>query len=250
MKKNLIRHRKRPVIAAAVAATVLIVWAGLAADAKQDKEPTMVDPGAASTQDKPGQPPSDAIVLFNGRDLAKWRQGKDAEPKWVVKDDTLLVTQTGNIFTREEFGDCQLHVEWSAPTPPKGDGQGRGNSGVYLQGRYEVQVLDSWNNKTYFNGQAGAIYTVAPPLVNPIRKPGEWNMYDIIFRAPKAGPEGKGIVPGSLTVFFNGVLVQDHVAIKNATVAAAFSGPVEKGPLMLQDHSNPVRYRNIWIRPL
>jgi len=225
-------------------------WPSLAAEGASAKEPVMVDPGSASTQEKAGQPPSDAIVLFAGQDLSKWRQGKDSVPKWIVKDDTLLVTQTGNIFTREEFGDCQLHVEWSAPTPPKGEGQGRGNSGVYLQGRYEIQVLDSWNNKTYFNGQAGAIYTVSAPLVNPIRKPGEWNIYDIVFHAPKAGPDGRGVIPGTFTVFFNGVLVQDHVAIRDATVAAAFSGPVAKGPLMLQDHSNPVRYRNIWIRPL
>jgi hypothetical protein len=153
-------------------------------------------------------------------------------------------------MTKEEFGDAQVHVEWAAPTDVKGSGQERGNSGVYLQGRYEIQVLDSYDNKTYFDGQAGAFYGNFPPLVNPCRKPGEWQTYDIIFHAPKPTADGKGIEPGSFTVLFNGVLVLDHAPVKAPSTAAAFKGAVQQGPLMLQDHGCAVRYRNIWIRPL
>ncbi len=218
--------------------------AAMAAGPSSEKEPPRVEPGAGTAA------PSDAIVLFDGRDLSKWRDAKGGPARWTIEGGAAVVNRTGNIFTREEFGDCQLHLEWASPTVVQGEGQGRGNSGVYFQGRYEVQVLDSYNNKTYFNGQAGAVYGIAAPLVNPIRKPGEWNTYDIIFRTPKPGPDGKGVVPGSLTVFFNGVLIQDHVAIGASTVAAAFSGATPKGPLMLQDHGSAVRYRNIWLRAL
>jgi hypothetical protein len=198
----------------------------------------------------PGPPPSDAIVLFDGKDLSQWRGEKNAEAKWEVKDGVATVNGTGSILTKQEFGDCQLHVEWAAPAKVEGSDQGRGNSGVYLQGRYEIQVLDSYNNKTYPNGQAGAFYGVAAPLVNASRKPGEWQAYDIIFHSPKKTAEGK-VEPGSFTVLHNGVLVQDHVAVKgDATTAAKFSGVTPKGPLILQDHGNPVRYRNIWIREL
>lgn len=215
-----------------------------AADAAPSaKEPPVIQAGPV------GGPPSDAIVLFDGTDFSKWR-GASGDVKWSLGNGTMVVTKTGNIMTRDEFGDCQLHVEWSAPTEVKGDGQERGNSGIYLQGRYEIQVLDSHNNKTYFDGQAGAFYGNSAPLANPIRKPGEWNTYDIIFHAPRPGPNGKDVVPGSFTVLFNGVLVQDHVPVKGSTTAAAFSGAVPKGPLVLQDHGCPVRYRNIWIRPL
>ncbi len=162
----------------------------------------------------------------------------------------MVVNGTGSLITKQEFADVQLHVEWAAPSVVQGEGQGRGNSGVYLQGRYEVQVLDSYNNKTYFNGQAGSFYGNNAPLVNASRKPGEWQSYDIIFHTPKATPDGK-VQPGSLTVLHNGVLVQDHVPVKGgATTAAKLSGVSPKGPLILQDHGNPVRYRNIWIRPL
>jgi hypothetical protein len=160
------------------------------------------------------------------------------------------VNGTGGIMTKEEFGDCQLHIEWATPSEVKGEGQGRGNSGVYLQGRYEIQVLDSYTNKTYFNGQAGAFYLHNAPLVNASRPPGEWQAYDIIFHPPKPGADGK-TVPGSFTVLHNGVLIQDHIPVKgDSTTAAKFSGVTPKGPLFLQDHGNPVRYRNIWIRPL
>lgn len=219
-----------------------IVLAVFAADNKSGKEPAVVDPGP---------PPSDAIVLFDGRDLAQWKAQNGGEPKWkLLGDGTMEVTGGGSIMTKEEFGDCQLHIEWATPSVVKGDGQGRGNSGVYLQGRYEIQVLDSYNNKTYPNGQAGAFYLNFAPLVNASRKPGEWQSYDIIFHAPKQGEDGKAI-PGSFTVLHNGVLVQDHVPVKgNATTAALFKGLTPKGPLVLQDHGNPVRYRNIWLRKL
>jgi hypothetical protein len=215
-----------------------------AAENKKENEPPIINPGPV------GGPPSDAVILFSAKDLSAWRNEQGGEAKWVVTNGYVQVNGTGSILTKEEFGDCQLHVEWATPSEVKGDGQGRGNSGVYLQGRYEIQVLDSYNNKTYFNGQAGAFYSVAAPLVNASRPPGEWQSYDIIFRAPKNGADGS-LAPGYFTVLHNGVLVQDHTPVKGeATTAAKFSGAVPKGPLVLQDHGNPVRYRNIWLRKL
>jgi hypothetical protein len=233
------RYQKTIIVAAL---TACILTTASAQD--KDKEPPVIQAGVA------GSPPSDAIVLFDGKELSAFRAENGSAPKWNVKEGYAEVNGTGNIFTRQEFGDVQLHIEWAAPAEAVGEGQGRGNSGVYFQGRYEIQVLDSYNNKTYFDGQAGAFYGNFPPLVNPARKPGEWQTYDIIFRTPKLGTDGKQIIPGSLTVFFNGVLVQDHVPVKSATTAAAFKDVTPKAPLMLQDHGNPVRYRNIWIRPL
>jgi hypothetical protein len=208
------------------------------------QEPVAVDPGP------PGGPPADAILLFDGRDLSQWRGERSPEPRWTLAAGCVETTPTGGIFTKQEFGDCQLHVEWASPTQVKGDGQGRGNSGVYLQGRYEIQVLDSYHNPTYPNGQAGAFYGHNPPLVNACRKPGEWQAYDIIFHAPKAKPDGT-VQPGSFTVLHNGVLIQDHIPVDGQpTTAAPLQGLAAKAPLFLQDHGNPVRYRNIWIRPL
>ena len=208
------------------------------------KEPPVIDPGPS------GGPPSDALVLFDGKDLAKWKAEDGGAPKWKVAGGVATVNGTGSIVTKEEFGDCQLHVEWAAPAEVSGEDQGRGNSGVYLQGRYEIQVLDSFNNKTYFDGQAGAFYGNNPPLVNACRKPGEWQTYDIIFHPPKVSAEGK-VQTGSFTVLHNGVLIQDHIPVKGeATTAAKFQGTTPKGPLVLQDHGNAVRYRNLWIRPL
>lgn len=207
-----------------------------------DKEPPVITPGSNGT------PPSDAIVLFNGKDLSAWKSENGAAANWKVEQGHAEV-RAGSIVTREEFGAIQLHIEWASPAEVKGEGQGRGNSGVYLQGRYEIQVLDSYQNKTYFNGQAGSFYGHQPPLVNASRKPGEWQSYDIVFHPPHTS-DGK-TVPGSVTVFHNGVLVQDHTPISGeATTAASFSGVTPKGPLLLQDHGNPVRYRNIWIRKL
>jgi hypothetical protein len=167
-----------------------------------------------------------------------------------VKDGAVTINGTGSIRTKEEFCDVQVHVEWATPSQVKGESQGRGNSGVYLMGRYEIQVLDSYENKTYPNGQAAAFYLNSVPLVNASRKPGEWQTYEIVFHAPKKSGDG-AIAPGSFTVFHNGVLVQDHIPVKReATTAAAYKGFSEKGPLLLQDHNNPVRFRNIWIRKL
>jgi hypothetical protein len=209
-----------------------------------EPEPPVVTPGQGTA------PPSDAIALFSGADLSNWRSMNGEAAKWDVKDGYALVNGTGSIRTKDEYADVQVHVEWAAPSEVKGEGQGRGNSGVYLQGRYEIQVLDSYQNKTYFNGQAGAFYGNFGPLVNAVRKPGEWQSYDIIFHPPKKA-EGGQISPGSFTVLLNGILVQDHVPVKGgATTAAAYQDVAEKGPLVLQDHGNPVRFRNIWIRPI
>jgi hypothetical protein len=209
-----------------------------------ETEPSIVTPGQGN------QPPSDAIVLFSGADLGKWSSMNGGPAKWEVKDGVVQVNGTGSIRTKDEFADMQLHVEWAAPSEVKGEGQGRGNSGVYLQGRYEIQVLDSYQNKTYFNGQAASFYGNFAPLVNASRKPGEWQAYDIIFHPPRKSQDGP-VIAGSLTVLHNGVLVQDHVPVKGgATTAAAYKEIAEKGPLLLQDHGNPVRFRNIWVRPL
>jgi hypothetical protein len=209
-----------------------------------ETEPPIITPGKGT------EPPSDAIVLFAGKDLGQWTSMDGSPAKWEVKDGYVQVNGTGSIRTKEEFGDVQLHVEWATPSEVKGEGQGRGNSGVYLEGRYEIQVLDSYNNKTYFNGQAGSFYGNFAPLVNASRKPGEWQTYDIIFHTPKKGENGQ-VVPRSFTVLHNGVLVQDHIPVKGgATTAAAYNDVAEKAPLVLQDHGNPVRFRNIWIREL
>jgi len=218
------------------------VIVALAADSA--REPVAVVAGAA------GGPPSDAVVLFDGKDLSKWRGEKGGAAQWVVAGGCATVNGTGSIFTKEEFGDVQLHLEWASPEKVEGEGQGRGNSGVYFQGRYEIQVLDCYNNKTYFDGMTGAFYSNFAPLVNACRKPGEWQSYDIVFHAPKPAADGKSVEAGSLTVFLNGILVQDHVPVKGSTTAAAFTGAVTKAPLMLQDHGNPVRYRNVWLRRL
>lgn len=209
----------------------------------QDPEPPVVDPGPI------GGPPSDAIVIFNGKDLSGFKGLDNAEPKWKLGDGFMETTQTGGLMTKQEFGDCQIHIEWASPSHVEGDGQGRGNSGVYVMGRYEIQVLDSYNNKTYPNGQAGAFYGHNAPLVNVCRKPGEWQSYDIVFHTPKEA-DGK-VQPGSFTVFQNGVLIQDHIPVPAEGTAGA---PIEKlsatGPIYLQDHGNPVRYRNMWVRKL
>ncbi|HKV73392.1 MAG TPA: DUF1080 domain-containing protein [Gemmatimonadales bacterium] len=212
-------------------------------------QPALVTPGA-----KLGDAPSDAIILFDGKNLDAWSTDSGKKAPWLLKDGYMEVAPgTGSIQTRQGFGDCQLHVEWSSPVPATGEGQERGNSGVYLMGQYEVQVLDSYDNKTYPDGQAGALFGQYPPLVNPARKPGEWESYDIIFHAPRFDASGKVTSPARVTVLFNGILVQDDVALTGPT-AYQRRPPYVKGadklPLALQDHEMRVRYRNIWIRNL
>jgi hypothetical protein len=217
-------------------------------------QPRLVEAGTCGTQERPGRPPSDAIVLFDGENTSQWI-GRDGGPiQWKVRDGAMeTVFRTGNIQTKEHFGDCQLHIEWASPSKVEGDSQGRGNSGVFLMGKYEIQVLDSYDNRTYADGHAGAIYGQYPPLVNASRKPGEWQTYDIFFVAPRF--EGVNLVsPAYVTVVHNGVLVHHHQAVMGPTghrIAASYDAPHgPEGPLMLQDHRNPVRFRNIWIRPL
>ena len=215
--------------------------------------PPVITPGTFSTPDVPGKPPSDAVVLFDGKNLDAWRTDKGEPAKWKVENGYLeVVPGAGDIFTRAEFGDSQLHIEWRAPSPPKGDSQGRGNSGIFLMGLYETQVLDCYHNLTYADGQAGAVYGQSPPLVNACRPPGEWQTYDIVYTAPRF-KDGKIDVPGFVTTFHNGVLVQNHTQILGATEHRAVPKLVVHGPkasLKLQDHHDPVRFRNIWIRPL
>jgi hypothetical protein len=216
--------------------------------------PAVVDPGTFSSQDMPGRPPSDANVLFDGKDLSKWQHANKSAAKWkVVNGYAEVVAETGNIQTKQEFGDFQLHVEFTEPVPPVGDSQERGNSGVYLQGLYEVQVLDSYNNKTYADGQAAAMYGQYPPQVNASRAPGQWQEYDIVFHAPKFDAANKLLKPARVTVFHNGLLVQDDVELTGPTEHHArppYKPGVVRGPVALQDHGNPVRFRNIWIREL
>ena len=197
------------------------------------------------------QPPSDAIILFDGKDLSKWT-GKDGIPQWDVNNNAFTVVRgTGDIQTKQKFGDIQLHIEWRTPAKVVGEGQGRGNSGIFFHGLYELQVLDSYNNKTYSNGQAGSIYKQGIPLVNASRPPGEWQVYDVIFKAPKF--KGDSLeVPARITVLHNGVLIQDNFEIKGTTeyIGSPRIIPHGKGPIKLQDHGNPVSYRNIWVREL
>lgn len=219
--------------------------------------PVVVTPGTESTQDTPGTPPSDAIVLFDGKDLSQWTSMNPAEPtKWIVDNGAMSPTKkSGLIRTKAEFGSCQLHVEFATPPEVKGDGQGRGNSGVFLHGQYEIQVLDSYENSTYPDGQCGALYGRQKPLVNACRKPGEWQTYDIVYHRPIF--EGDKVVKrATFTVLHNGVLIHDHVELSGGTdwrgghAVSEYAPHADKGPIMLQDHGNPVRFRNVWIREL
>lgn len=216
-------------------------------------QPRVVEPAASHPSEPPATPPSDAIVLFGGTDLSKWRTEAGGPPGWKVENGAMVVVaKSGSIYTKEEFGDCQLHVEWAAPSPPTSNSQGRGNSGVFLMNRYEIQVLDSSQNPTYPDGQAAALYGQFPPLVNASRKPGEWQEYDIIFTAPRFEGD-KVVTPAAATVIHNGVVVHHHATLIGSTLHRAvgtYTPHPPQGPIMLQDHSDPVRYRNIWIRRL
>ena len=214
---------------------------------------TRPQPPAVETAGTPATPPSDAKVLFNGTDLSGWRTSKGDPAGWKIEDGAMVVApKAGNILTKEEFGDVQLHVEWATPSVVSGDGQDRGNSGVFLMGRYEIQVLDSYRSPTYPDGQAGAIYGQFTPLVNAARGHGQWQTYDIIFTAPRF-ENGTLTTPAFVTVLHNGVLLHNHAAIIGGTahkVVGKYQPHPARGPIMLQDHGNPTRYRNIWIRDI
>ena len=196
----------------------------------------------------PGEPPSDAIVLFDGTDMSQWHGGQ----RWIIEDGAATVAG-GGVTSKQAFGSCQVHLEWASPEKVKGEGQGRGNSGIHLMGHYELQILDSYENETYPDGQAAAIYKQQPPLVNVCRAPGEWQSYDIIFNAPKFSDDGTVERPATMTVLHNGVLVQNHFELTGETAwhkPPAYTKHADKLPLKLQFHGNPVRFRNIWVREL
>jgi 3-keto-disaccharide hydrolase len=217
-------------------------------DGKRPAPPVVVPGGPTTTS-----PPADAIVLFDGKDLSKWKGAEGKDAAWKVADGVLEITPgKGDLETKDEFGDVQLHLEWCEPAPPKSESQGRGNSGVFFMGRYELQLLDSYENPTYPDGQCGALYGQVPPLVNACRKPGEWQSYDVVFAAPRF-ENGKLAKPGTLTVLQNGVLVQDHAKLIGATVhrqVATYAAHGPAGPLKLQDHGDPLKFRNVWVRKL
>ncbi|MFH5802911.1 DUF1080 domain-containing protein [Alienimonas sp. DA493] len=207
------------------------------------QEPEIVTPGETAAA-----PPSDAIILFGGTDLSAWEGGD----KWKIEHGVATVNG-GTIKTKQSFGDCQVHLEFRTPAEVKGSGQGRGNSGLHLMGQYEVQILDSYDNTTYYDGQASAIYKQSPPLVNASRPPGTWQTYDIVFEAPRFDENGALVRPAYVTVLHNGVATQVHQEILGGTAwhkPPSYDSTAEKGPMTLQWHNNPVSFRNIWVREL
>jgi hypothetical protein len=215
--------------------------------------PEVVVPGV--TYSLSASPPADALVLFNGTDFSHWTDEKGNPTKWVIHgDDMECVPKSGYIYTKEKFGDFQLHIEWAEPTNVVGHSQERGNSGVFLHGVFEIQVLDCYNNPTYADGQCGAIYGQTPPLVNVCKVPGDWQSYDIIFQGARWNENHELVKPAYVTVLQNGVLIHNHQAILGPTghkILANYKKELpETGPLALQDHGNPIRFRNIWIRPI
>ncbi len=256
LKDNLtIRNKKKLTGAGLVLAVVLFSGNIVMAQEKAKPEDTEVwKPVPQKVSPATGNhAPSDAVVLFDGNSLEKWESANGGKAEWTVKDNILTVTPgTGDIRTKQNFTNFQLHVEWRSPAEIRGEGQGRGNSGIFLQGRYEVQVLDSYNNRTYSNGQAGSIYKQAVPLVNPVLPPGEWQTYDIIYTAPRFKEDGSTESKALVTVLLNGVLVQHNFEIQGPTV---YIGTPEyeahgPGPIQLQDHGDLVSFRNIWIREI
>ena len=226
-------------------------------DPAKQPPPPVVTPETASAQKKPGRAPSDAIVLFDGTDLSNWTSAKDGEPtKWVIKEGAMAPTRgSGMIRSKQEFGSCQLHIEWATPKKIRGNGQERGNSGVFVMGIYEIQILDSYENPTYPDGQAAALYGRKPPLVNASRAPGQWQTFDVIFHRP-VFRDGDVVKRATFTVFHNGVLVHDHYELSGGTgwrgphAVSHYKPHGDKGPIALQDHGNPVQFRNIWVREL
>ena len=212
--------------------------------------PPVITPGAAQQA-----PPSDAVVLFRGEDLSAWQHPDGSAPGWKIEGNAMVVVPgTGSIETKQSFGDVQLHVEWRTPADTTGrSGQNRGNSGIFFQKRYEVQVLDSYQNRTYSNGQAGSVYKQHIPAVNASTPPGTWQTYDIVFEAPEFEENGDLAAPARVTVFHNGVLLHHDVKLEGVTAyrgEPSYEAHAAKAPLMLQDHNHPVSFRNIWVRPL
>ncbi|MBS0197452.1 MAG: DUF1080 domain-containing protein [Planctomycetes bacterium] len=230
--------------------TAVCALAGIAAVFHEPPKPAVVTPGAA------GEPPSDAIVLSGPGSTEQWHTMNGEASKWKRLEESgrvgfEVVPGAGNIFSTTTFGDAQIHVEFATPSPAKGQGQDRGNSGVYIYGRYEVQILDSYESDTYTDGQCGAIYKKHPPLVNACRKPGEWQTYDIVFRAPRFDDAGKKTADANLTVFHNGVLIHDHAPVDGPTGSAPSKEEKPgKAGLMLQDHDHAVKFGRIWVRLL
>lgn len=216
-------------------------------------QPVVVTPGTPSCGTTAGTAPSDAIALFDGSSLDAWRSGNDPA-KWTVQDGILTVApRSGDIRTAEQFGDVQFHIEWSIPADRETSGQGGGNSGIFFHDQYEVQILDAFENETYPDGTAGSFYGQHPPLVNPCRPKGQWNVYDIIFHSPKWDDQGNLVAPARATVLFNGVLVQDNQAFWGTTAhmrRATYGDPHGQGPIRIQDHGDPIHFRNIWVRRL
>ncbi len=216
-------------------------------------DPSRPQPRVVTPATEPGGAPSDAEVLFDGRDLSKWSKLDGSDAGWLVKDGYMEVTpKEGNIKTKQAFGNCQLHVEFAAPEEVKGESQGRGNSGVFLMGQYEIQVLDNFENPTYADGLCGSLYGQCPPLVNACRKPGEWSRYDIIWEGPIFDGD-KLCQPAYVTILLNGILLHNRKALLGPTqhrVTTHYKPHAKTGPIMLQDHHDKVRFRNIWIRPL
>ena len=213
-------------------------------------QPPVVDPGP------PGTAPSDAIVLFNGRDLSQWVHADGKPATWAVENGAIVCkTGTGDIHTKQKFSSAQIHIEFATPHQAEAKGQARGNSGVYVQGRYEIQVLDSYQNPTYPEGSAGAVYAQSAPVVNASRPPKEWQTYDIIFHAPQCYG-GHAVKAGTITILHNGVLIQDHFELEGPTAGGLGGDVCEPGPILLQDHihddvkETALRFRNIWVRPL
>jgi hypothetical protein len=216
-------------------------------------DPDRPQPRVVTPAKEPGKAPADAIVLFDGKDLSQWKGGKGKEAPWTVKDGEITCApKTGDILTKEEFGDVQLHLEFATPNPPHGNSQERGNSGLFLMGDFEFQILDSYQNPTYADGSAAAMYGQHPPLVNASMPPGQWQTYDIVFTAPRI-TDGKIEEPAYVTAFHNGVLVHNHdayVGPTNHREIGKYSTKRVKGPVRLQDHGNFTKFRNIWVRPL
>lgn len=245
----------RPLVIAASMLAAGPAFAQAGASPARDPAKTEVwTPVPATVATPPGKAPSDAIVLFDGKDVSAWESEQGGRVRWTVADGAMtIVPGSKGIRTRQRFCDIQLHVEWRAPVETKGfDGQNRGNSGIFLQELYELQVLDSYNNPTYANGQAGALYKQAMPLVNASRAPGQWQAYDILWKAPRFSPGGGLVSPARITVLHNGVLVQDDTVLAGKTeyIGAPSYSPHACAPLYLQEHDSNVSYRNIWVREL